>query len=80
MYSLKKLQPYFGGYNLTTLTRADVRRYIGSRQADDVLESTIRRELRFSSAAINFVRLECVRSDLPNPVIRLTTTPGEAQV
>ncbi|MGN6233086.1 MAG: tyrosine-type recombinase/integrase [Trinickia sp.] len=71
LYSLKRLQPYFGGRILAQLKRADVRQYVVDRQAEGVLESTIQRELRFFSAAINFVRIEHDRPDLPNPVVRL---------
>lgn len=71
LYSLKRLQPYFGGRKMMSLRRADVRRYVIDRQAEGVLESTIQRELRFFSAAINFVRIEHDRPDLPNPVVRL---------
>ncbi|MFC0398591.1 tyrosine-type recombinase/integrase [Paraburkholderia rhizosphaerae] len=71
LYSLKRLQPHFGGRDLSRLKRADVREYLSLRRADGVSESTVQRELRFFSAAINFVRLEHDRGDLPNPVVRL---------
>lgn len=47
LYSLKRLQPYFGGRDLVALKRADVRGYIRARQDEGVLEATIQRELRF---------------------------------
>ncbi|TKC80406.1 site-specific integrase [Trinickia terrae] len=71
LYSLKRLQPYFGGRRLVELRRADVRAYVTLRQGEGVSQATIHRELRFFSAAINFVRLEHDRNDLPNPVARL---------
>ncbi|KGX06865.1 phage integrase family protein [Burkholderia pseudomallei] len=80
LYSLKRLQPYFGGRDLVALKRADVRGYIRARQDEGVLEATIQRELRFFSAAINFVRIEHDRSDLPNPVVRLAITSGASRV
>ncbi|EDT41786.1 tyrosine-type recombinase/integrase [Burkholderia ambifaria] len=80
LYALKRLRPYFSDRDLCVLKRADVRRYIAVRQADGVQESTIQRELRVFSAAINFVRLEYDRPDLPNPVIRLAMSSGAARV
>lgn len=71
MYSLKRLQPHFGGKSVIGLKRGDVRSYVTVRLADGVQESTVLRELRFFSAAINFVRIEHDRPDLPNPVVRL---------
>lgn len=47
LYSLKQLQPHFGGRSLLDLKRADVRGYVTLRLADGVKESTIRRELKF---------------------------------
>ncbi|WP_080400507.1 MULTISPECIES: tyrosine-type recombinase/integrase [Burkholderia cepacia complex] len=80
LYALKRLRPYFADRDLCALKRVDVRQYIAVRQADGVLESTIQRELRVFSAAINFVRLEYDRPDLPNPVIRLAMSSGAARV
>lgn len=80
LYSLKRLQPYFGGQVLAHLKRADVRRYVLDRQAQGVVESTIQRELRFFSAAINFVRIEHDRPDLPNPVVRLGLDASDSRV
>lgn len=77
LYSLKRLQPYFGGRSLIDLKRADVRGYVLSRQADGVVEATIKRELKLFSAAINYVRLEHDRCDLVNPVQSLGLTGGE---
>ncbi|MCD4553205.1 bacteriophage integrase [Burkholderia pseudomallei] len=80
MYSLKRLQPYFGGRAISALKRVDVRKYVAVRLADGVQESTVKRELKFLSAAINFVRLECDCSDLPNPVQSLGLNGGEHRV
>ncbi|WP_254615795.1 tyrosine-type recombinase/integrase [Cupriavidus basilensis] len=79
-YSLQRLQPYFGGRSVTELRRADVRSYIARRQADGVKQSTIGRELRFFSAALNFVRLEHDRPDIGNPVQRLGLEASEGRV
>lgn len=57
-YSLKRLQPHFSGRDLRELKRGDVRRYVTARLADGVCESTVKRELKLLSAAINFVRTE----------------------
>jgi len=80
MFSLKNLGPFFNGRSVIDLKRVDVRKYISGRQADGVRDTTIQRELRFFSAAINFVRLEHDRSDLPNPVQRLALNNGDARV
>ncbi|WP_240158992.1 site-specific integrase [Burkholderia sp. Ax-1724] len=65
---------------VSDLKRADVRGYIAVRRVDGVAESTVQRELRFFSAAINFVRLEHDRLELPNPVQRLALGGGESRV
>ncbi|KAA0088801.1 site-specific integrase [Paraburkholderia sp. T12-10] len=80
MYSLKRLQPHFGGKSVIGLKRGDVRSYVTVRLADGVQESTVQRELRFFSAAINFVRIEHDRPDLPNPVVRLGLGVGCGRV
>ena len=79
-YSLRNLHPHFAGRLVAELRRADVRRYIEHRQAEGVTASTIGRELRFLSAAINYVRLEHDRADLPNPVQRIGLGEPEARV
>ncbi|EHP43596.1 bacteriophage integrase [Cupriavidus basilensis OR16] len=79
-YSLQRLQPYFGGRSVADLRRVDVRSYIALRQSEGVKESTIGRELRFFSAAINFVRLEHDRPELANPVQRLGLDSSEGRV
>ncbi|MGQ7937000.1 tyrosine-type recombinase/integrase [Paraburkholderia sp. D1E] len=80
LFSLKQLQPYFGGRGIVDLKRADVREYIANRQLNGVRVSTVQRELRFFSAAINFVRLEHDRLDLPNPVQRLAIASADVRV
>ena len=80
LYSLKRLQPHFGGRSVVDLKRADVRRYVVVRQEDGVQESTIKRELKLFSAAINFVRLEHDRPELVNPVQSLGLAGGEPRV
>lgn len=80
LYSLKRLQPHFGGCELTALKRSYVREYVALRRGEGVRDSTVQRELRFFSAAINFVRLEHDRLDLPNPVERLRVGASEPRV
>jgi integrase len=80
LYSLKRLQPHFGGRSMLDLKRADVRRYVVARRADGVQESTVKRELKLFSAAINFVRLEHDCPELVNPVQHLGLTSGEPRV
>lgn len=79
-YSLNRLRPYFYGQDLRDLKRVDVRRYITSRLADGVRESTVKRELKLLSAAINFVRIEHDYPALPNPVQSLGLDGGESRV
>ncbi|WP_248845127.1 MULTISPECIES: tyrosine-type recombinase/integrase [Burkholderia] len=79
-YSLKRLQPHFSGRDLRKLKRGDVRRYVSARLADGVCESTVKRELRLLSAAINFVRTEHDYPELANPVQSLGLDGGESRV
>lgn len=79
-YSLRNLQPHFTGRSVAELRRVDVRRYIEHRRSQGVASSTIGRELRFFSAAINFVRLEHDRVDLPNPVQRIGLSEPEGRI
>lgn len=80
LYSLKRLQPYFGGRSIGELKRADLRGYVSRRLTEGVQESTVKRELKLFSAAINFVRLEHDRPDLLNPIQRLALASGEPRV
>jgi len=80
LYSLKRLQPYFGGRSIGDLKRADLRGYVSRRLNEGVQESTVKRELKLFSAAVNFVRLEHDRPDLLNPVQRLALAGGEPRV
>lgn len=70
-YSILRLTPHFQGRSMSNLRRVDVRAYVEKRKADGVKISTVTRELKLLSAAINFVRLELDRHDIPNPVERL---------
>lgn len=79
-YSLKRLWPYFSGRDLRELKRGDVRRYVTARLGDGVCESTVKRELKLLSAAINFVRIEHDYPELPNPVQSLGLDGGEPRV
>lgn len=78
-YSLKKLMPFFSGRPLSDLKRAHVRAYVSSRLSDGVKVSTVRRELRLASAALNFVRVE-LELDLSNPFSALALESGEGRV
>lgn len=79
-YSLRRLQPHFSGRDLRELKRGDVRRYVSARLVDGVCESTVKRELRLLSAAINFVRTEHDYPELANPVQSLGLDGGESRV
>lgn len=80
MYSLKRLQPHFSGRSVIDLRRVDIRKYVDVRRSEGVTVSTVRRELRLFCAAINFVRLEFDRPDLPNPVASLGLQEPEGRV
>lgn len=79
-YSLQRLQPHFGGMPITDLKRAHVRAYVQRRTVDGVKASTVNRELKLLSAAINYVRIEHDRPELPNPAQRLGISEGEGRV
>jgi integrase len=79
-YSLARLEPHFSGRFIGDLKRSDIRIYINIRQSEGVKLSTVRRELRFFCAAINFVRAEFDLNELPNPVSRLSIDGGESRV
>lgn len=61
-----RLSPHFSGRLLQDIRRADMRAYIRARQTQGVQLSTIRRELRVFSAAVNFTALE-LDTTLHNP-------------
>lgn len=63
-YSLQRLRPHFAGRDMARIKRHDIRAYISARRAAGVQDATVNRELRFLSAAINWVRLELDRPDL----------------
>lgn len=64
--SLNRLSPFFRDRYLVDVTRHQVRQYIQHRRDKGISDSTIRKELHFASAAINFVRLEH-EVELKNP-------------
>lgn len=64
--SLNRLSPFFRDRFLADVTRHHVRVYVQHRRDKGISDSTIRKELHFASAAINFVRLEH-ELDLKNP-------------
>lgn len=64
--SLNRLSPFFRDRYLADINRHQVRLYVQSRRDKGISDSTIRKELHFASAAINFVRLEH-ELDLKNP-------------
>lgn len=78
-YSLQRLYPHFRGRRISDLRRIDLRDYIRSRQADGVKLATVRRELAFFSAAINYARVE-LEYDMPNPVRAMGLPEGEERV
>ncbi|RUP27715.1 MAG: site-specific integrase [Curvibacter sp.] len=80
VYSLKNLRDHFAGRVIEELRRCDVRQYIQRRTALGIQPGTINRELRFLSAAINFVRLEHDRADLPNPAQGIGLPEPECRV
>lgn len=79
-YSLQRLQPHFGGMLIANLKRADVRAYVQRRVVDGVKPATVNRELKLLSAAINHVRIEHDRAELPNPAQRLGIGESEGRV
>lgn len=64
--SLNRLSPFFRDRRLVDVTRHQVRLYVQHRRDKGISDSTIRKELHFASAAINFVRLEH-EVELKNP-------------
>lgn len=78
-YSLERLRPHFGGRLIADIVRADVRAYVKARQVQGVQSSTAKRELRFFSAAINFVAAEFA-IPLSNPVLGIAFGKVEARV
>jgi len=78
-YSLKHLQPFFKDRLLSDIKRADIRAYIMSRQDYGAKDSTINRELRFFSAAINFAALE-LEIVVRNPVKSMMLKGVESRV
>lgn len=77
--SLLRLPPYFTGRRLADIRRVDVRIYIKHRQASGVTLATVKRELRYACAAVNFVRLER-EIDLKNPFQSLGIPDAENRV
>lgn len=65
--SLKRLYPPFATRKVASLTAADVRGYIATRQAAGVGNATINREIGLMSAAINWARSE-LDWEVNNPV------------
>ena len=80
LYSLKRLSPHFSGFLIANLKRVHIRKYVSSRLEMGVKLSTVRRELRLFSAAINFVRQELDLFHLPNPVSCLGLKDSEPRV
>lgn len=78
-YSLERLRPHFSGRLIADIVRADVRAYLVARQGQGVMASTAKRELRFFSAAINFVSAE-YSLPLSNPVLGIAFGKPEARV
>lgn len=66
-YSARQLRKLFGGMQLAEITPETIVRYKRQRTEDGVKDSTIARELRLLSAAINYARREW-GWDIPNQV------------
>jgi integrase len=66
-HSAKRLFPFLTGRELAQLSKADIRGYIASRQAEGVGAGTINRELGMLSSALNWARDE-LDWEVPNPV------------
>lgn len=60
--SMVNLEPWFSALLISDIRRPYVRAYIASRQRQGVKPSTVRRELRFASAAVNLARVELEQS------------------
>jgi len=67
LFSVKRLIPFFRGWDLAKLRRPDVIRYIEERRGQGVTAGTINRELGLLSAAINRARREW-EWEIPNHV------------
>jgi integrase len=78
-YSYKRLFPYFGHVNMADIKRPLVRAYIDTRVKQGVSLSTIGRELRFASAAVNYVRLEHEVA-ISNPFVSLRLSTSDYRI
>lgn len=65
-FSLDRLNWFFNGRELGSLTAADVRGYIAQRQADGVAPATINKEIGLFRTALNWARKE-LEWDVSNP-------------
>lgn len=64
--SLNRLYPYFENKAIADIKRLDVRGYVQYRKSKGIKEATIKRELRFACAAVNYYRIE-QEKELANP-------------
>ena len=78
-YSAKQLYPVFTGIELSQLTPSSIRDYIKSRQALNAQPSTINKELRLLSAALNYAGREWGWA-IQNPVSGRTLKEPEGRV
>lgn len=78
-YSFRNLAPAFAARNIVDIRRVDVRAYINDRQIQGITVSTIKRELRFASAAVNLARVELEKS-FQNPFQSLKLPEAEPRV
>lgn len=69
--SRQRLEQYFMGEDVLTMTRSHLRGYAKLRQLQGVSNSTINRELHYFRAAVNFYKLE-QQLDFLNPVANLS--------
>ena len=87
-YAVNNLTSFFQGRDVYSLTRSDIRSYATYRLSQGVANSTVNRELRTFSSALNFYKLEHmldfvnpvmgISLAIPDPIIRYAT-PCEAK-
>jgi len=78
-YAVKRLQPFFTGRVMETLSRAELSEYIGKRKQDGVGPATINRELDVLSASINYARVKW-DWEMRNPVSGMSLKEPEGRL
>lgn len=79
VYAVKRLQPFFTGHVMETLSRAEISAYIGKRKQDGVGSATINRELDVLSASINYARVKW-DWEMRNPVSGMSLKEPEGRL